>query len=266
MQVIELGADAFVLVGDTYQSNSTAFVNGDDVLLVDAMGSAADAEALRDFVEAGLGKRVRFILCTHYFSDHLAGLKLFPEATIIAQENFAHTFASERFRTEEEEAHFVEPQMQLSDGMRLKWGRHTLEVFHNPGHTMSTLGVEVPEADLLLVGDTVVGRIVYFLYTTPESLGEALGRLRRRGGGRVLTSHMGPRDRVVLDHAAVYLRRLGERVREARRAGAGDDGILGIELESCLADGLAGSEFERMFHRRNLESVVERGLFPLGEE
>jgi cyclase len=261
MQIIELGADAFVLVGDKYQSNSTAFVDGDEVLLVDAMGGAEDAEALRDFVEQGLGKRVRFILCTHYFSDHLAGLRLFPGATIIAQRNFAHTFASERFRTAEEEAHFVEPQLQLSDGMRLRWGRHTLDVFHNPGHTLSTLGVEVPEADLLMVGDTVVGRIVYFVYGTPESLGEALERLRRRGGGRVLTSHMGPRERVVIDHAAEYLRRLGERVRELRRAGADDAAILAVELDACLADGLTGSQFERMFHQRNLEAVVERGLF-----
>jgi glyoxylase-like metal-dependent hydrolase (beta-lactamase superfamily II) len=262
VQVIELGADAFVLVGDAYQSNSTVFVNGDDCLLVDAMGSAADAEALRAFIEVELNKRVRFILCTHYFSDHLAGLRLFPEATIIAHKDYVHTFASERFRSEEEAAHFVEPQMQLSGGMRLKWGRHTLDIFHNPGHTMSTLGIEVPEADLLMAGDTVVGNIVYLAYTVPELMEEALGRLRRRERGRLLASHMGPRDRACVDHAGVYLRRLGERVREARRTGRGEGAILEIGLEDCLDEGLGGTNFERMFHRRNLESAIERGLFP----
>src|SRR5215210_5195976 len=106
MRVRQIAPDVYSLVGEAFDSNSTLIVNGDEALLVDAMASRADAEQLRSFVESELGKRVRFIICTHFFSDHLAALKLFPAASVIAHRNYTHTFDAERFRTEEERAHF----------------------------------------------------------------------------------------------------------------------------------------------------------------
>jgi cyclase len=117
----QIESDIHVFIGEAYDSNSTAFVRGDEVLLVDGMASRADAEGLRERIEAGLKKRVRFIIATHYFSDHLAALALFPDAEIIAHRNYLHTFTTERRRTEEEEANFVEPTMLVSDGLVMRW-------------------------------------------------------------------------------------------------------------------------------------------------
>src|SRR5437868_160744 len=102
MRVNQIEADLYLLIGDTYQANSTAFVFGDEVLLVDAMGSRADAEELRKFIEVELGKEVRFIISTHFFSDHIAALNFFPRAKIIAHKNYLDTFTSERYRSEGE--------------------------------------------------------------------------------------------------------------------------------------------------------------------
>jgi glyoxylase-like metal-dependent hydrolase (beta-lactamase superfamily II) len=253
--------DIYLLVGDTYLSNSTVFVRKDEVLLVDAMASASDSERLRDFVELELRKRVRFIICTHYFSDHLAALRLFPEAQVIAHRNYGQTFASEKHRTAEEEAHFVEPDVLISEVLTIRWGRHTLEVFHNPGHTMSTLSIDVPEADLVMTADNVVGSIAYLFYSTPEMLTLALQRLQSRGRSRLIGSHMGVRGGEAVGYALTYLDRLGDRVRSARRSSANEDTVLEIELENCLAPGVQGKEFERMFHRRNLETIAGRHLF-----
>src|SRR5215212_140208 len=63
------------------------FLRGGEALLVEGMGSRTDAEALRQYVERVLGKRVRIIVSTHYFSDHMAALGLFPEAEIITHED-----------------------------------------------------------------------------------------------------------------------------------------------------------------------------------
>ena len=46
MQINKLGDDLYLFIGDTYESNSSVFVAGDQVLLVDALASAQDAEAL----------------------------------------------------------------------------------------------------------------------------------------------------------------------------------------------------------------------------
>jgi cyclase len=260
----QIESDIYLFRGETYDSNSTAFVKGDEVLLVDGMASRRDAEELRERIEAGLKKRVRFIIATHYFSDHLAALRLFPDAEIIAHRNYLHTFTTERHRTKEEEAHFVEPTMLISDSLTMRWGRHTLEVFHNPGHTMSTLSIEVPEADLLMAGDTVVGNIVYISYSAPKMLRQALRRLRRRGRSRLISSHMGLRGGEAVGHALVYLDRLEANARAAWQAGEAGDSVLQIPIDECLSPGLTASPFEELFHGRNLESIVGRRLLVPG--
>lgn len=261
MKQQQIESDIHLFIGETYDSNSTAFVKGDEVLLVDGMASRRDAEELRERIESGLRKRVRFIVATHYFSDHLAALRLFPAAEIIAHRNYLHTFTTERHRTREEEANFVEPTMLVSDALSMRWGGYTLEVFHNPGHTMSTLSVEVPEADLLLTGDNVVGNIVYFSYSTPDAALHALRRLKRCGRSRLISSHSGVRDADALDNAMLYLDRLKDNARAAWRSGEEGDAVLRIPVDDCLAPGLKASPYEELYHRRNLESVVERRLF-----
>lgn len=261
MREQQVESDIHVFIGETYHSNSTAFVRGDEVLLVDGMASRADAEELRERIEGGLGKQVRFIVATHYFSDHLAALKLFPRADIIAHRNYLHTFSTERHRTREEEAHFVEPTMLVSDALSMKWGRYTLEMFHNPGHTMSTLSIEVPEADLLMTGDNLVGNIAYFAYSTPDMARHALQRLKRRGRSRLISSHAGVRDGEALGNAIAYLDNLKTSARAAWRLGGEGDAVLRIPIDECLRPAIKASPYEELYHRRNLEDVVERRLY-----
>jgi len=250
MQIEQLAPDLFIAIGEAYHANSTVFIKGDEALLIDGMGSIADATELRRLLEDEMGKEVRFIISTHYFSDHIAALRLFPRAEIVAHELYAQTFRSERSRTAEEEAHFVEPTMVIGDRMRMKWGRFKLDLFHNPGHTMSTLAIDVPEADLLFVGDTVVGNLVYLAYSAPELIAIALERLERRGRTRIVASHGGAVSSAAIGHARHYLGRLT----------AGE-----VALESCLPEGIVATDFERIFHERNVRnmSVLEHAHVPL---
>lgn len=261
MRIQQLESDLYILTGEQFHSNSTVIVNDDEVLLVDAMASVGDAEELRAFVTRELGKRVRFIICTHYFSDHLAALRLFPESQIIAHQNYSHTFDMERFRTEEEKTHFVEPDITISDGMRLRWGTYMLDVFHNPGHTMSTINIDIASADLLLVGDNIVGNMIYLYYSTPHLAQTALERLHRRGRGRVIEGHNGLMDGSTVANALHYLNRLEANVKGARRRSERDEAIQEISLDQCLPESVEGTDFERIYHQRNLQTIIERTLF-----
>ncbi len=264
MRVQQIESDLYTLTGADMDSNSTLIVNGDEALLIDALGSRRDAEELRAFVEEEMGKRVRFIICTHYFSDHLAALKLFPEAQIIAHQNYDHTFHAERFRTEEEKTHFVEPDILISDAVRMRWGRFALEIFHNPGHTMSTLNIDIPLADLLMVGDNIVGRLVYLYYSTPRLAQNALERLSRRARGRVIEGHQGLLDGDVVNSALHYLNSLEANIKEARLSTKSDEAILEISLDQCFPPHVKGMDFEHMYHQRNLQTIIERSLFAAG--
>src|SRR5690606_37781935 len=47
MRLERLGPDVLMFVGDDHESVATAFLDGDDVLLVDSLGSEEDAHWLR---------------------------------------------------------------------------------------------------------------------------------------------------------------------------------------------------------------------------
>jgi len=87
----------------------------------------------------------------------------------------------------------------------------------------------------------------------------ALERLRARRRGKLLSSHTGISDAARLDRALYYLERLEV---EAAKARAGGDPLQGIPLESCLPRDIAGTEFERLYHRRNLDLIAEGRVFP----
>jgi cyclase len=261
MHVTKLNEEAMVFVGDAYDANSLILLRGREALLVDAVGSADDAERLRLFIEERLEARVRFIVATHYFSDHMAALRSFPDAEIIAHENYLHTFTTERFRTPAETLHFAEPSITVADRMTLRWGAHTLEIFHSPGHTMSTMGVDIAEADLLHVGDSVVGNIVYLAYASTDLIEQTLKRFRRPARRRLLTSHGDAREGPILDYALHYLATLGDLALDAFEKDDDGKSLRELPLARCLAPGLEPTAWEDIFHRRNLESIIERRLF-----
>jgi len=260
MRVETINSDISTVIGDTDASASTVFVANGDALLVDAMGSKADAESLRRYVEDDLGKRVRYVVATHYFSDHLAALRIFPGATIVTHELYSHTFASEQHRSAEEEAFFAKPSMTFSDRLMLRWGHYTLDLFHNPGGSMSAAGIDVPEADLLFTANAIAGRISYFAYSTPDLVLTAIERLRRRGRRRVLTGHGGPQDSVALDHALAYVRALDAYAARCFVSGT-QSRLAEARLEEFLAPGLVATDIERRYHARNLEYLLANGRF-----
>lgn len=260
MQIQQLESDIYLLIGEAYHANSTAICNGNEVLLVDGMASVEDALELRHWIENDLRKRVRWIVSTHYFSDHMAAFRLFPESDLIAHRNYEHTFQLERFRSTAETEHFRKPTLTLDGELDLRWGRFHLNIFPNPGHTMSTMNVDVPEADLLFTGDTAVGNIAYFHYSAPSLITHALTQIRRRNRSRLIEGHGSVRHGKTVQHSLHYLSSLESFVRELHRRGDAD-GIPQIALMECLPKEVEPTDFEEIFHKRNLDAVIERGLF-----
>ncbi len=144
----------------------------------------------------------------------------------------------------------------------MKWGRLTLDIFHNPSHTMSTIGVDIPEADLLLVGDAFFGSTVFLSSAgVPEQIRGALKQLQTKNRSLVIPCHIGIYDGNAFENALFYLNSLQKKVQNTRNSPDGKRSILNIPIEDCLAPKLRASEFEREFHEINLRLIIERKLF-----
>jgi cyclase len=261
MRIDYLASDILLFHGDSLSSLATAFIDGPRVLLVDALASTDDAQAMRDYLEGELGKRVDVLVLTHCHADHMAGVMLFPQAEVIAQRLFNTTFMAQQPRPDSAAL----PTNVIDQSMTVQWGRHTLEIFHNPGQTVDMLGIDVPSADLLFVADHIVGNIAYVGAAAPELIDDALVRLQARGRSRILPGHMGLQDACALSNARHYLARLRERVSVLRAAlgeAAARKAIAGIHVDELLAPRVHASRFERHWHQQNLARVNERALFP----
>ncbi|MGJ4729419.1 MBL fold metallo-hydrolase [Luteimonas sp. SDU101] len=262
VRVEELNSDVMMFVGESIQSVATAFIDRDNVLLVDSLGSAGDAEALRRVLCHQMGKTVRMILSTHFMSDHIAGLSLFPEALVVAHRHFRHAFLSQNRLSPE---FYREPDL-IVDNMALRWGRHQLRLLYNPGKTMDHFSVDVPTADLVCVGDNIVGNIVYLSKADSALQRAAIGRIRQFGRSRVVGGHMGVFDASVLANALHYLARIQDNVVRIRMHAPATDVealIAAIRIEDCLSPQVVPSAFEREWHQNNLDAVIAQSIFAL---
>jgi cyclase len=266
MRVEEIESDVLMFVGDAYESVATAFLCDGDALLVDALASRADAECMRRCLVDKMGKTIRTVIVTHYMSDHLAGISLYPKAQIIAQRYFRYTFESQRGRSAQDYEDYVNPALVFGDTLSIQWGGHALQLFHNPGKTRCTVNVDAPSCDAAFAGDNIVGNIIYLSQSTPELIDQAIARLQLLQRGRVIGGHMGMFDRVTLSHARHYLRRLREVTVDIYRTRPHEldpNVTRSIAIESCLAPGIVPSAFEREWHRRNLDVMLEQDTFKL---
>ena len=263
MRFEALHPDVLMFVGDDDESVATAFLDGDDALLVDSLGSIEDANRLRGVLRDDMGKTVRVVAATHYMSDHIAGMSLFPDALTIAHRHYRHAFLSQNRRVD---ALFREPRVVFDAAMTLRWGRHTLSFVHNPGKTMDHVSVDVPTADLVCAGDNIVGNIVYLSKADPVLMRGAIGRMRQWRRGTVVGGHMGRFPGVVLDLGIHYLDRLRDTVvgiRSDAPPHVVDERIAAIRIEACVAPQVEPAAFEREWHRHNLEAIVAQSIFAL---
>lgn len=263
MRVEELDPSVLMFVGDEYESVATAFLDGDDVLLVDSLASEEDARGLQRVLCTQMGKTVRAIAATHSMSDHMAGISLFPEALTIAHRHHRHTFLSQNQRVD---ALYREPKITFDNAMTLRWGRHELHFLHNPGKTMDHVSVDVPTANLICAGDNIVGNIVYLSKADPALIRAAIGRMQQLGRGTVIGGHMGRFSAAVLGNAIHYLDRLRNAVVDIRTTELpreADERIAAIPVEACVAPGVEPAAFEREWHQRNLEVTLSQSVFAL---
>lgn len=263
MRFEEPGSNVLMFIGDDHESVATAFLDGDDVLLVDSLGSLEDARWLRRVLCGDMGKTMRVIAATHFMSDHIAGMSLFPDALTIAHRHHRHTFLSQNQRVDE---FYREPRMVFDSTMTIRWGQHELRFVHNPGKTMDHVSVDVPTADLVCAGDNIVGNIVYLSKADPVLMRAAIGRMRQFGRGEVIGGHMGRFPVATLDNAIYYLDQLQDavvRIRANSTPQEADDRIASIRIETCLAPQVEPVAFEREWHQHNLEVIVAQSIFAL---
>lgn len=144
---------------------NAGFVIGDDgVAVIDTFASVATATALLAEIRARTILPVKFVINTHYHSDHVAGNGVFANAGAIVlahrhvrgwihTENLrllGPTIAPEQRATTEA---FVAPTVVYEQGTNLFLGSRRIQLRSFPGHTGGDSIVVIPDSRVVFAGD-----------------------------------------------------------------------------------------------------------------
>lgn len=174
-------------------SNAGVVVTPAGVIVIDALGSPALAEALLEAIRMITPLPVRYVVLTHYHADHIYGLQVFKDrgATIIAnaagREYLQSDTAQLRLQASRETlAPWVDEHTRLVPADRwlqgdevLELGGVRLQLRHvGPAHTPEDLTVFVEGPRVLFAGDLAFrGRIPYVGQADSHGWIQALSRL-----------------------------------------------------------------------------------------
>lgn len=135
----------FALDGGEWEVDNNIWIVGDDdeVFVVDA---AHDADAIVDAVD---GRKVRGVICTHAHNDHIT---VAPE---LAERLDTQIYVHPGDEMLWDETHPGVGHADLADGEKFSVAGTTLQVINTPGHSPGSCCLYLPEAKVLLSGDTL---------------------------------------------------------------------------------------------------------------
>lgn len=242
-----------------------ALLSGDEALVYDTHLSPAHGRAMRDALAARGARRFTVVL-SHWHADHVAGNAAFADAPILAHPLTRAILAAERPALEAGDppiAPLVLPTGSLADGAVLRVGTRTAHVRHFDIHSIDGLTLWLPDACLLLAGDTLEDPITYV--SEPGRLAAhraGLDRMAALAPARILPNH-GGEARIaaggygpgLIDATRTYLDRL--------LAAPSDPALAAAPLTAFIAEALARGDVElfapyEAVHAANLARVTAR--------
>jgi hydroxyacylglutathione hydrolase len=146
---------------------TTAIIQSNDVLIMtDPTWLPHEIKEIKYFIDKNLGDREFYIIYTHSDFDHIIGSGAFPEAKVIATEEFKNNHAKEKIVQEIhqfDQQYYIKrnyvpnyPEVDISivtDGEMMNLGDLSLTFYKAPGHTSDSLFTIIEPYGIFLSGD-----------------------------------------------------------------------------------------------------------------
>lgn len=241
--IVELGGDITVLLGDDQQANSTLINYGDSQIIVDTLSGERDVARLKEIV-CCQNAPLRYIINTHWHSDHIGGnnqLKdLFPESSIIAHESYLGTITAEDGLITGHEkplpTNYLPPQITFTDHYEII---PDVLMMNIGGHTKDSCIIHIETKSIIICGDDLLSAgvqggvsIPYFYWGNPFDLMRALERIRDLNPRVLIPGHGWIVKPDILDIHILYLEKLLGAYQDFKSTG--DDLVLGNDPPGCL--------------------------------
>lgn len=263
--------DIYVFSSEEYaEVTSGAILTPEGPILIDTLPFPHENRQVRSFLEGIAAGPVRYIINTHFHSDHVYGNYLFPEAEVVAQERCRAELEGrgEASLREDKARHpaLAEVELRLptitfEDEMTIYLGEASLRLMSRPGHTADSIVAYLEGERVLFAGDTMMS-LPYVAQGSWEDLLaslRAIGELRLeaivQGHGEVI---LRGEIRETLRRYIFYLEDIQRRVEELVLEGASAGELGRIRLEDYrMEPRLVLGGLAQELHRANLRKLYD---------
>jgi len=274
MRLDRVAEDIFILISEQYaQATCTVLLTDDGAVVVDTLPFPAESEQVRAFVAERLGPNsVRYLINTHYHTDHTVGNYLFPEAEVVAHDlchtALAQAGAASLNRAKRETSSLASAQVRLpditfDDAMHLHVGHRSLHMFHTPGHTPDGISLYVAGEKVLIAGDAIMP-VPHIVGGDWRTLIQSLERIREFMPSFVVQGHgdvlLRGEVETTIDTSIAYLNAIVERVNEVVRSGARPSALREVDIESCGISRIPLDGLVSKLHLDNLVALYRRTI------
>lgn len=258
--------DVYVFTSELYaQVNAGAVVGPEWSVLIDTLAYPEETLEIKEFLEERLSSPVRYLINTHYHSDHTLGNSWFPGAIILSHARCRELLdtvgrksldAAKRQNRELRDVDTVLPHVFFnSGGIGIRVGKRTLRLMHFPGHSADGIGVLVVEDRVLFSGDIMMP-IPYLVDGEFDQMVESLKRIPKmklenlvQGHGEViLRGEVSSAVRINLK----YLHTIRTHVRQANRRKDYMSYLNELDVESCGKSRILLGGLSENLHQRNI--------------
>lgn len=271
MRKDRVAQDTYTFTSDLYaQVNAGVILTSEGTVVIDTLPFPSETREMITFINDHGGGAVRYVINTHYHSDHTNGTYLFPNAEVIAHRLCRETIQKRGEKSlaeaKRDTPDLAEVQIRLPDivfehDMHVHLGERSLYLVHLPGHTPDSIGVFVQGHKILFAADAVMP-VPYIVWGDCESLIRSFETVRALRPNSVVQGHgqLLLRGELAeeLETSTSYLHSITDRVRQLVEENAPESALLDIDIESCGKSRIPLDGLVRHLHRDNLIALYSR--------
>lgn len=218
-KIIEITPNITLLQSKNSLLNSSVIENKDSLLVIDTLLLPKDCKELYQFC-LSKNKAVKYIINTHWHSDHCYGNRFFDsfQPVIIAQQAFWHTIESEKNIIAPDKPNIINKKLlrlpHITFSEKLKIPEFNLEITHAPGHSYDSTRIYSSQDNIYWTGDNVLNSndqriaIPYFYWGHAQLLLAELESLADKNPTTIIPGHGLPCGLPKLQKDVIYLQNL----------------------------------------------------------
>jgi glyoxylase-like metal-dependent hydrolase (beta-lactamase superfamily II) len=263
--------DIYTFSSDIYaQVTAGIILTSEGTIVIDTLPFPQETREMLAFItERGKGP-VRYVINTHYHSDHTNGNYLFAEAEVIAHRLCRETLvkwgersleAAKRDTPGLAEVHVRLPNIVFEHDMYIHLGDRSLLLTPLPGHTADSIGVLIEGDKILFAGDAVLP-VPYIVWGDAGHTAHSLRTVRMLKPESVIQGHgdLLLKGELVeeIESSMRYLQCITEKVQELVDKGEPEAALRDIDIESCGKSRVPLDGLVQHLHRENLAALYSR--------